>query len=81
MVDHRGKFDPLFPRVDETWLVMMQGGDGFADFGNILNLQMGSPVTGAHVGFLGIRLKVNSSTTDADHGCKGSQGTLFPDKN
>jgi len=42
---------------------------------------MGSPVTGAHVGFLGIRLKVNSSTTDADHGCKGSQGTLFPDKN
>ena len=81
MVDNGGWIDPFFSRVDETWLVMMLGGDGFVDFGDILNLQMGSPVTGAHVGFLGIRLKVNSSTTDADHGCKGSQGTLFPDKN
>ena len=30
---------------------MMTGGDGFADFGGTLNLQMGSPVTGTHVGF------------------------------
>ena len=30
---------------------MMTGGDGSADLGGILNLQIGSPLTGTHVGF------------------------------
>ncbi|MCH2447389.1 MAG: hypothetical protein MK230_08535, partial [Candidatus Marinimicrobia bacterium] len=77
MVDHRGGIDPFFSRVDETGLVMMQGGDGFSDFGYILNLQMGSPITGAHVSFLGIRLQVDSSSPDTYNGCNGSQSTLF----
>jgi len=60
---------------------MMTGGDGFADFGGILNLQMGSPVTGTHVGFFRISLKIDSSSLDSNNGCNGSQCTLFPGKN
>ena len=30
---------------------MMTGGDGSADLGSILNLQIVSPLTGTHVGF------------------------------
>ena len=51
MVDPRGLFNPFFSIVDETWLVMMTCSDSFADFGGILNLQIGSPLTGTHVGF------------------------------
>ena len=52
---------------------MMNGGDSFADFLGILNLQMGSPVTGAHVGFFRISLKIDSSSLDSNNGCNGSQ--------
>ena len=81
MVDNRGWIDPFFSRVDKTWLVMMTGGDGFANFGGILNLQMGSPVTGTHVGFFRISLKIDSSSLDSNNGCNSSQCTLFPSKN
>ena len=80
MVDHRCLFNPFFSRVDETWLVMMTGGDGFADFVGILNLQMGSPVTGTHIGFFRIGLKIDPSSLDSNNGCNGSQYTLFPGK-
>ena len=81
MVDLLCLFNPFFSRVDETWLVMMTGGDGFTDFGGILNLQMESPVTGTHVGFFRISLKIDSSSLDSNNGCNGSQCTLFPGKN
>ena len=80
MVDHRGSFNPFFSRVNETWLVMMTGGDGFADLGGILNLQMGSPVTGTYVVFFRISLKIDSSSLDPNNGFNISQCILFTGK-
>ena len=58
---------------------MMTGGDAFADFGGTLNLQMGSPVTGTHIGFFRI-IKIDPSSLDSNNGCNGSQCTFFPAK-
>ena len=80
MVDHRCLFNPFFSRVDETWLVMMTGGDGLADFGGTLNLQMGSPVTGTHIGFFRIGLKIDPSSLDSNNGCNFTQCVLFTGK-
>ena len=81
MVDHRYLFNPFFSIVNETWLVMMTGGDGFADFEGILNLQMGIPLTGTPVSFFRIIHKIDSSSLHSNNGCNGSQCTLFPGKN
>ena len=51
MVSHRCMFNLFFSKIDETWLVMKTSSDVFADFGDSHNFQIGSTITGTHVGF------------------------------
>ena len=78
VVEHWCENNPFFRCVNEAWGLVMLGGHGFGDVRSFLDLQMGSSITGANVGFLGVALQVGTGSPDGDHGGGRSQHTLSP---
>ena len=78
VVEHWCENNPFFRCVNEAWGLVMLGGHGFGDVRSFLDLQMGSSITGANLGFLRVALQVGTGSPDGDHGGGHSQHTLSP---